>query len=757
MGNLKAKMASMEEPVREGDFVSNILRKSNNSEGFMLDESIQRVLKRSTDLKLEVAGFLKQYYHEFLPMADVSLSLENRARDVMTDVQRLSTLIEDNLGSQRLSDSANKRQEGEGRLTEVTIMIGFIESLLEIHKQLIKGREEHTNGNYLKGAELVRGMEELMDDIRGLGCEAVVYHSLKEELILLKSDIIYSLYEDWNKAVTWTTVSSSSRDVTLFSHTVPSESCKDFERLVVALLTVLEEGEWKVRVINYSRKLLDNILKPLLSNGALRLEAQLEGDNKIKMSLIEDSDPVSVEEKLCDVITVMTTVTQMIPETHRSNWSGKIGKEIEPELYLLVQSLLSQSSPKTAEERVNYSTISEAVLQLEESLTSLGVVKSDYTSLSDYTRNVDIHIVTQQCQDILSHARSLLTRPLHETTLVGVADTAEMLKGLELSQKLVIDSIQPEDSQQARVKSMNIESLTFTFPSCLISSSTKELVSLLYETLSKCSSSSLSLSMRMYRTARDLVDLFIAVSQSYLLEVEADTLVPVLKHNNYMYVSHHLLTLGHQFGPSLPKGVHVTFVDVIPQLRRLAENCFLAEMESQSDTLSSFFKSAPSFEDIGSDPVKQESLTVTVSKSLNHIVNLSKRYSGALPKELHKRCKYGLLNELVSELIGRSLAVEDLSVEDSNFLYTFLTLDVLEKASAALVGEGEDGPELCPNWEKLKELVFVLKAEQEDIVSRWDKGEGPLAKRMSVSEVKHLIRASFKNTSRRADTLSKIT
>ena len=751
-------MASMEEPVREGDFVSNILRKSNNSEGFMLDESIQRVLKRSTDLKLEVAGFLKQYYHEFLPMADISLSLENRARDVMADVQRLSTLIEDNLGSQRLSDSANKRQEGEGRLTEVTTMIGFIESLLEIHRQLIKGREEHTNGNYLKGAELVRGVEKLMDNIRKLGCEAVVYHSLKEEMILLKSDIIYSLYEDWNKAVTWTTVSSSSRDVALFSsHTVPSESCKDFERLVVALLTILEEGEWKVRVINYSRKLLDNILKPLLTNGALRLEAQLEGDDKIKMSVIEDSHPVFVEEKLCDVITVMTTVTQMIPETHRSNWSGKIGKEIEPELYLLVQSLLSQSSPKTAEERVNYSTISEAVLQLEESLTSLGVVKSDYTSLSDYTRNVDIHIVTQQCQDILSQARLLLTRPLHETTLVGVADTAEMLKGLELSLKLVIGSTQPEDSQQAGAKSVNIESLTFTFPSCLISSSTKEFVSLLYETLSKCSSSSVSLSMRMYHTARDLVDLFIAVSQSHLLEVEADTLVPVLKHNNYMYVSHHLLTLGHHFSPSLPKGVHVTFIDVIPQLRRLAENCFLAEMESQSDTLSSFFKSAPSFEDIGSDPVKQESLTVAVSKSLNHIVNLSKRYSGALPKELHKRCKYGLLNELVSELIGHLLAVEDLSVEDSNFLYTFLTLDVLEKASVALVGEGEDGSELCPSWEKLKELVFVLKAEQEDIVSRWGKGEGPLAKRMSVSEVKHLIRASFKNTSRRADTLSKIT
>ncbi|XP_011402581.1 PREDICTED: centromere/kinetochore protein zw10 homolog [Amphimedon queenslandica] len=750
-------MAAMVEEAR--DLVSNILRSCTNSEGLMLEESIQRVLKRNNELKMEVSGFLKKYYHEFLPMADSSLSLENRARDIMTDTQRLTSLIEDNLNSQRLSDSAGKRQEGEARLKEITVTISFVESLLEVHKRLIKAREELKNSNYLRAAELTEAVTEIMIEIRGLGCEAIVYRSLKEELDLLKSDIKFSLYEEWNKMVTWTTLSSNNQSTDLAilsSHTVPAESCEDFENVVLSLFTILEEEEWKARVKTYSQKLLENIVKPLLTNGEHRLEVQSEREDKIEM-MIMTSPPVSIEDKLCSVITILTTVTKMIPLAHRPDWSSKLGKEIEPELYLLVHSLLSQSSPKTAEERTSYSMISETVLQLEESFVELGLVVSEYTSLSDYTKNVDTHIVNQQCQDILDHARLILTRPLYETTAVGGADTTELLKKF----KFRAEPQQKELEQHQVEADISSFPFSFLFPCCLISSSTKDLIALLYDTLSKCESTSAATASQMYITSRDMVDLFIALSQSYCLTGESDPLVSVLQHNNYMYVSHHLLIIGrHQFSSGLPGKAPMTFIDFVPQLRRLAESCFLAEMGSQTSVIESFLKSSPSFNDIGSDPDKQESLTLAVCQSLNHIASLSKTFSNALPDELHKRCKYGLLNLLVSELIERTLSVEDFSVDDSNFLYTFLSSNVLEKWSVDHRGRDETEEavaDLCTSWEKLKELVFVLKAEQEDIVSRWGKGEGPLSKHMSVPEVKHLIRASFKNTSRRAETLAKIT
>ena len=64
---------------------------------------------------------------------------------------------------------------------------------------------------------------------------------------------------------------------------------------------------------------------------------------------------------------------------------------------------------------------------------------------------------------------------------------------------------------------------------------------------------------------------------------------------------------------------------------------------------------------------------------------------------------------------------------------------------------------LCVQTERLKELAFVLNASQLDIVKRWDSGKGELTKQFSAGEVKHLIRALFRNTDRRANTLAKIT
>lgn len=54
-----------------------------------------------------------------------------------------------------------------------------------------------------------------------------------------------------------------------------------------------------------------------------------------------------------------------------------------------------------------------------------------------------------------------------------------------------------------------------------------------------------------------------------------------LHYNNSMYISHHLLTLGHQFRPILPKPLNsgaATFVDQVSPIRQLGEKCFEAQL-----------------------------------------------------------------------------------------------------------------------------------------------------------------------------------
>lgn len=59
-------------------------------------------------------------------------------------------------------------------------------------------------------------------------------------------------------------------------------------------------------------------------------------------------------------------------------------------------------------------------------------------------------------------------------------------------------------------------------------------------------------------------------------------------------------------------------------------------------------------------------------------------------------------------------------------------------------------------WFKFQELQLILSANMREIVDRWSSGKGPLASHFTADDVKHLIRALFQNTERRAAALAKI-
>ena len=65
-------------------------------------------------------------------------------------------------------------------------------------------------------------------------------------------------------------------------------------------------------------------------------------------------------------------------------------------------------------------------------------------------------------------------------------------------------------------------------------------------------------------------------------------LCAALHHNNCMYLAHHLLTIGPQFQSQLRQDlslVSVTFVDLVPKLRRLGTECFIRCLQKQRDGL----------------------------------------------------------------------------------------------------------------------------------------------------------------------------
>ena len=750
---------TVEEVKMGGSLVSNILKRGATLDSIHIEESLQKVQKKCAELKLEVSEFLKQNYDEFVTHSDTVISLEQRVEEVKVEFQRLTTRVEIELKG-RLAKSIGKREEIEKSYNETEEKIKFVENLVTIHNKIEECKREIVKEEYSIAANLVTEVSNLIALVGSLGCDAKVYRALKGELELVKSDLKCQLQEEWNKYIQWKpSVPTQEYDKTMaleVSHTVPYGSAQ-FEGVVQAMKCLFSIQEWEERVKRYGTKLLDVFVKPFLKTSDLKLTLQTRTNSHI-LGFEVSSITLSIEDILTDVLTLVTTVCKMMPETDQYQWMRLLGETIEPDLSLFLRGLLSQNSPKTASERENYSKISSVVAEFEEKLRSLGLVRTEYSELTDFTSNVDTHIATQQCQDILGQTRSILMKPLHNTVSASSKDIVHSLTKLDLYVQPNLSS-EPEHLQPA-INESDISSLTFVFPECQVSQSVKEFIALLYDTLLKCTTSSARNAALLYYTARDMVELFVAISEAHHKPMVTQLpRLAALQHNNCMFVSHHLVTLGHQFHAKVP-ATGLTFIDYVPQLRRLGEECFLSEMETQSANIVEFLKPVSSFEDIGENPARQEELDRSIRQSILHIYKLSKIYAEILPVDLQKRCKGGLLNVLVSELILRTLALEDISVSDASFLFNLLQSEVLQKGPVTLSLTQEEENQLsvlCSSWERLRELVFILEAEQQDIVARWNHGEGSLAKEMTVAEVKHLIRALFKNTERRADTLSKIT
>jgi len=77
----------------------------------------------------------------------------------------------------------------------------------------------------------------------------------------------------------------------------------------------------------------------------------------------------------------------------------------------------------------------------------------------------------------------------------------------------------------------------------------------------------------------------VSVSMSTCLSVCLCVSVAIY-HNDCMYIAHHLMLVGHQFQPHLhPPLSSVTFIDLVPVLRRSGTRCFTEQLSLQQTQL----------------------------------------------------------------------------------------------------------------------------------------------------------------------------
>lgn len=752
--------------LKAGSLVASIVQKVGTYDQQVLDESLEKLSKKSGHLKRELYELVKDHYVEFTSHVTTTVALEQRVKDLRLEHQKLATQIEEELAN-KIAQSRGEKEGFESKLAETRSRIQLVQQLVNIYHALEASKAELQSDRFLSAAQSLCKATESLSEMAGEGCEAKVFTALKSEYAQVTSDLTLKLQEKWQGFVSWSPkILPSEPNLNVLCGVelhIPSHSpTQDQQRgEVVAAMKLLTSADvWEQRVRLFAQTLLQRVIKPLIVHPSLEV-CQLgnkKGELVLSLRKLPEDSGTMLPELYDMLVLVLTAMSRVVSKEHKEEWLRMLGENLRPEVEeLIVAHRLSTSIPRSSAELAEYETVRAKTEAFEATLADLGVGR--VSGLSEFTADVNVHFVSQKSQDMLAKARSILLQPIHDTVMVGKVDPFAKLQD-------ILPAPSPSQDLDHRMGELDIGSLTFSFPQCAVSSCVQEFIDHLYKTLEECArSAEPSATAQLFRVARSMVELFRAVLFTQHRRATAELpRVAALQHNNCLYLAHHLVTLGHQFHSRLPPPLNSqasTFVDQVPLVRSLGEECFLSETRKQSVQLLEFLKSFATFSDVSRN-AQRERVRHALQGALLHVGKLSKVYLEVLPPVIHHKAMGGLVDVLLVEILRMVLSMEDITADDATELHTILSGLMDRVPPVLMLSDAERATEsagdYCKSWERMKRLLEVLNAATlEDVVDMWDHGKGELAQEFSVRETRGLIKALFSNTERRARALNKIT
>uniref|UniRef100_A0A8C0JYF8 Centromere/kinetochore protein zw10 homolog n=1 Tax=Canis lupus dingo TaxID=286419 RepID=A0A8C0JYF8_CANLU len=739
-------------------FVTEVLAHSGRLEKEDLGTRISRLTRRVEEIKGEVCTMISKKYSEFLP------SMQS-AQDLVTQVDKLSEDI-DLLKSRIESEVRRDLHVSTAEFTDLKQQLERDSVVLSLLKQL-------QQMECLTMIPFHCQAQKCLKLLKSRKCfDLKVLKSLSMELTIQKQNILYHLGEEWQKLIVWKFPPSKGaadlRWTALLN--LPEPVCS-----VLLAFSILEELQMKLK--SFGQLLLKYILKPLASCPSLCAITERQPNIIIirfesVMTDLEHPSPSEVFAKIKLVLEVLQKHLLENEKTSKIILAEMLGDMIWEDLSeCLIKNCLVYSIPTNSSKLQQYEEIIQSTEEFENALKEMRFLKGDTTDLLKYARNINSHFANKKCQDVIVAARNLMTSEIHNTVKITPdykinvpalpcpeKDEKPQVQNMSKTQFNEVVNLEPENT---------LDQHSFSLPTCRISESVKQLMELAYQTLVEATTSSDQCAVQLFYSVRNIFHLFHDVVPTYHKEnLQTLPQLAAIHHNNCMYIAHHLLTLGHQFrsrlAPILCDGT-ATFVDLVPSFRRLGTECFLAQMRAQKGELLERLSSARNFSNMD-DEENYSAASKAVRQVLHQLKRLGIVWQDVLPVNIYCKAMGTLLNTAISEIIGRITALEDISTEDGDRLYSLCktVMDEGPHVFAPLSEESkntkyqEEVPVYVSKWMPFKELMMMLQASLQEIGDRWADGKGPLAAAFSSSEVKALIRALFQNTERRAAALAKI-
>ncbi|KAM9369899.1 centromere/kinetochore protein zw10 homolog [Phaethornis superciliosus] len=775
-----------------GSLVAAVLASSGRLDKEDLGTRIGRLSHRVEELKGEVCTMINKKYSEFLPSMQSAEELGAQVEGLASNIDLLRAGIEKEV-QRDLNVAVAEFTELKQQLERDTLVLSILKKLQEFDTAIKEYNTALLEKKYVAAAqhlEKARSSLKMLESRKGF--ELKILKALGTELTVQTQNMLYHLGEEWQKLAVWKlppAKESSSLESVMHSelhlHTVPSKEEEIAGPPVASVLqafAVLGELHTKLKI--FGQLLLKYILKPLISYPSLQPFTEEQSDVfilrfKSEEPSLDHSSPMEVFDKIKLVFEVLhkyllnVSLEQPAEDGKdcRVTLAELLGDMIWGELSdCLIQNCLVNSIPTNSSKLEQYIEVIKSTEEFETALKTMQFLKGDTTDLLKYARNVNSHFANKKCQDVIVAARNLMTSEIHNTVKISPDSCVALpklpdpgaghLKAQKTSQLLHSDTVHLGNETK-------LSQYTFSLPTCRISSSVEKLMELAYQTLVEATASTDQCCIQLFYSVRNIFQLFYDVVPTYHKEnLQKLPQLAAIHHNNCMYIAHHLLTLGHQFRYRLTSILcdgAATFVDLVPAFRRLGMECFLAQMRVQKGEILERLSSARNFSNMD-DEENYCAANKAIRQVLHQLKRLGKVWQDVLPVNVYCKAMGTLLNTALSEIVTRIVALEDISTEDADRLYS-LCRTMVEEGPQVFTPLPEDDknkkyqeevPVYVQKWMTFKELMIILQANLQEIVDQWADGKGPLAAEFSAAEVKSLIRALFQNTERRAAALAKI-
>ncbi|KAF4044792.1 Centromere/kinetochore Zw10 [Phytophthora infestans] len=695
------------------------------------------------------------------------------ASDLQEKMRRLNVALLDAVDRLQLDESGEmapeaqlllsltQRERLKKQVQQSKTMLTLIEQLTEMDRLLGDVDEAIDNQRFVAAAEGVAEVERLVNELvkaeegeGGSVDDRKIIRVVKLQLLSKKNRLLNQLTRYFSCTAVW-------KDNALKVTTGFSENgCEG------ANISVEERRNdfWKAcevldiltpKMKDIAKAISQHLIKPMLQmpRGTLK---QMRNDSGVTLKIVvENTKDVPRESEIAEVQSKCANVVGVLQFVHAELFAGnaelmnqlgdfmwKIPGNLEAQLMNLLQDKIPQDAAALEAYR---GVLTTAITSLENTLVAIGFSACSNSQLRGFVDQLNQLHSKKRRQVILSNGRDMMRRDYRDSVKINGASEKCSLTGSTDSGKKDKGTGKGDSGSSvsfANADTDEVESSCFQVPNYRVTVCAHEVVELAHQTLVEACTSGTPSANLLFQTARDLFVLFRTIVPTlYEDDITNDPRTCMLYHNDCLYITYHMVTIGHLYKHQLPAPLDqtATMIDMIPSFRDAGERALTTYTAAQIEDVLSGMKTLPSLGALDSeyDAERVESFLKSVLYKLN---GMSSSWHDGLPLAVYNKVMARMLEPLVKNFVDGVLTKTKISENTGAHLHHLLSLLV---ESETMFASPAQAAKHVPSIGRLSKLTAILMDPLTTVREKFNSGS---LDAFSSKELAALVRSLFRES-----------